>query len=748
MFHTSHLVVLAAVLDCVLGHASWMALPGYCDRALDRYANIMYRAVVQTTSVYVTVKRAGVTLLAGAEYVAGETLTVHISSTTGQYLMENSGGSFTAAAAGCAGRRVPNLDGAALTAPTDGSDLQVWGAKANQFGSVFLLETVTFSAPPATPAPTPVPTPAPCNPGTYEANAASSTPDRCVDCPTGSFSSTANAATCTACSDGQFQHEAGKANCVAHASCAAGTHVDTEGTLIADRNCASCGSGTFSDTENAATCTACSDGQFQDQAGQTHCVDDATPMPTPVPTPAPTEAPTEQPTPAPTESPTAAPTETPTASPTPAPTHSPTAAPTAAPCAVNERVSSGACTACEAGETNGGGDSVAGGDTSCAATQCPSNHRVVGNACVACAAGERNAPNDDASGADTACDAIACGSNERVSGHACAACAAGKTRAAGDDASGADTACLPRPTPAPGSSTTGSSGSSAAGASGSFAASGSGSLVAGASGSSATGSSGSSAAGASGSSATAAPVPNLTPTTPTAAPTVAAPTLLEVSSYTTRVKTVASLAGFTPATFDAAAQLAVRKGFAHGFAVHWLYVTIDNVGARRRRRRRLAEEKLPEEEEGSAGASASARRLSTVSVSFDLAVQTTAAQAAAVETQVAAMRTDGAAMATVVSDITAELAAASISASVSVTVAAPVKATVAAPAVARTYAPSMAPTAAPTPAQTVGGAQMDGGGGLFSAAPPGAPQAGWGARVLLSLVWCGAAGVLRGGLYR
>jgi hypothetical protein len=131
--------------------------------------------------VYLAVKRAGAALADGDEYNPGETLTVHInshraSSVSGEFVMENSGGgSFTHASAGCAGRRVPDVHGAVLIAPTDGSALKVWGGQANAQGTVNLLGTLQFESAP-TPAPTTSAPTTTAAPGTTAAPAATTTP--------------------------------------------------------------------------------------------------------------------------------------------------------------------------------------------------------------------------------------------------------------------------------------------------------------------------------------------------------------------------------------------------------------------------------------------------------------------------------------------------------------------------------------------------------------------------------------------
>ena len=121
--------------------------------------------------MYLAVKRAGEALADGDEYNPGETLTVHINS----HLAPSGGGSFTHASAGCAGRRVPDVHGAVLIAPTDGSALKVWGGQANAQGTVNLLGTLQFESAP-TPAPTTSAPTTTAAPGTTAAPAATTTP--------------------------------------------------------------------------------------------------------------------------------------------------------------------------------------------------------------------------------------------------------------------------------------------------------------------------------------------------------------------------------------------------------------------------------------------------------------------------------------------------------------------------------------------------------------------------------------------
>lgn len=93
-----------------------------------------------------------------------------------------------------------------------------------------------------------------CAAGEYVAASGSPTADReCAACGTGTFSTTTNAIACTAFTE-----------------CVAGEYEEVSGAASADRVCSTCGSGTFSTTTNASTCTAvtlCQPGQFVSTAG-------------------------------------------------------------------------------------------------------------------------------------------------------------------------------------------------------------------------------------------------------------------------------------------------------------------------------------------------------------------------------------------------------------------------------------------------------------------------------------------------
>ncbi|HKO46287.1 MAG TPA: hypothetical protein VJV79_01105, partial [Polyangiaceae bacterium] len=93
-----------------------------------------------------------------------------------------------------------------------------------------------------------------CTAGQQIKTAATATSNRvCEACPSGSFSTTTNAATCSTWSQ-----------------CAAGTYMSGSATATMDQPCAACAGGTFSATKNAASCQAwktCANGQGETMAG-------------------------------------------------------------------------------------------------------------------------------------------------------------------------------------------------------------------------------------------------------------------------------------------------------------------------------------------------------------------------------------------------------------------------------------------------------------------------------------------------
>ena len=95
-----------------------------------------------------------------------------------------------------------------------------------------------------------------CGAGTEQA--ASGTPTStpvCVACAAGTYCAGGTAPS-QPCSTGTWDHDGNPATaCVAWTSCVPGQAVATSGTATKDRTCATCASGKFSTTMNAASCT-------------------------------------------------------------------------------------------------------------------------------------------------------------------------------------------------------------------------------------------------------------------------------------------------------------------------------------------------------------------------------------------------------------------------------------------------------------------------------------------------------------
>lgn len=103
-----------------------------------------------------------------------------------------------------------------------------------------------------------------CLPGWYVAVAATSTADAdCNPCSPGTHAGTPNAANCSKCILGQtFQPHPGQPSCEPVRTCRAGEFVVVPPTATSDRTCSACPASTFSDHDNAGSCTPCPNGSF------------------------------------------------------------------------------------------------------------------------------------------------------------------------------------------------------------------------------------------------------------------------------------------------------------------------------------------------------------------------------------------------------------------------------------------------------------------------------------------------------
>ncbi|EGD80478.1 p75 neurotrophin receptor b [Salpingoeca rosetta] len=77
---------------------------------------------------------------------------------------------------------------------------------------------------------------------------------------------------CRKCeADKEYQDQPGKLFCKSVSVCQRGQYVSTEPTLTTDRQCSACGTGTFTNSENAARCLPCAAGSFQDETNSPSC---------------------------------------------------------------------------------------------------------------------------------------------------------------------------------------------------------------------------------------------------------------------------------------------------------------------------------------------------------------------------------------------------------------------------------------------------------------------------------------------
>ena len=125
-----------------------------CGDDLEAGESMMGKTTQDSTSRTVGFKKDGSAVSCGGEYEAGGAYTAYISSTGGRRLFHLEGGSFSSGS--CSNKRNDD-NNAALTAPTDGSDMVLHAGWANGYGTVYITEKCTLTAP-TTVAPTRRPT--------------------------------------------------------------------------------------------------------------------------------------------------------------------------------------------------------------------------------------------------------------------------------------------------------------------------------------------------------------------------------------------------------------------------------------------------------------------------------------------------------------------------------------------------------------------------------------------------------------
>lgn len=102
------------------------------------------------------------------------------------------------------------------------------------------------------------------------APATPTSPVQCAACEAGTYCPGGDGAQIT-CADGTWDDDGSAASpCIAWTACSPGFHVVADGSTVADRTCAACADGSYSDTVNAAACLpvgVCAAGEVQISAG-------------------------------------------------------------------------------------------------------------------------------------------------------------------------------------------------------------------------------------------------------------------------------------------------------------------------------------------------------------------------------------------------------------------------------------------------------------------------------------------------
>jgi len=141
------LCLLCLWADGVQGYPSYMVTSRACDRTLTAGTSIMGAAAVDNTLRTLFFQRGGSVLTCGGTYIPGESLTAHISDTTGKYVFEVSGaGTSGFAEGGCTDKvRIADASGATVVAPASGT-LSVKAGWAKGYGAIKITGSCTLTA--------------------------------------------------------------------------------------------------------------------------------------------------------------------------------------------------------------------------------------------------------------------------------------------------------------------------------------------------------------------------------------------------------------------------------------------------------------------------------------------------------------------------------------------------------------------------------------------------------------------------
>mmetsp|Transcript_12408 Transcript_12408/g.11242 ORF Transcript_12408/g.11242 Transcript_12408/m.11242 type:complete len:476 (+) Transcript_12408:39-1466(+) len=137
--------ILLILLNEICSHPTHLIETAYCSTALSTKSVIMNGNPVLSSERSISISRGSTQLSSGDKYVAGEVLTVTLSSTSNEFIYETTAGSFQSG--GCNGLRVVNTATAYLTMPSSG-DVDVKGAWAtSRANGVHIGSTITLKDP-------------------------------------------------------------------------------------------------------------------------------------------------------------------------------------------------------------------------------------------------------------------------------------------------------------------------------------------------------------------------------------------------------------------------------------------------------------------------------------------------------------------------------------------------------------------------------------------------------------------------
>jgi hypothetical protein len=141
--------ILLAVFSVLIlhyshGFANWLTTD-FCDRSLVVGEVIMNEVIVYSELRSIKVLRDGSDISSSGLYYPGEKLTVQLSDTTKQYVIETANGQIENG--GCEGRRIADKNNIILVMPeldADGSEVSVWAGWADGHSQVSITEALKF----------------------------------------------------------------------------------------------------------------------------------------------------------------------------------------------------------------------------------------------------------------------------------------------------------------------------------------------------------------------------------------------------------------------------------------------------------------------------------------------------------------------------------------------------------------------------------------------------------------------------